>query len=72
MHSAARIYLQRGETDLAVIHFKKALALNPRSPDIWYELGITFREIGNQEQANSAFNEALKLDPNNAQIIKAK
>jgi len=71
MHSSARIYLQRGQTEQAVIHFKKALAISPRSPDIWFELGMTFRKTGNQMLARSAFNEALKLDPNNAQLIKA-
>ena len=61
MHSTARIYRIRGQKDQAIIHYQKALAINPLSPDIWHELGVVFNETGNAVAAHDAFSKAIKL-----------
>ena len=41
--------------------FKKATAIQPRSPDAWYNLGISFSIRGMYEQALSAYSTAVNV-----------
>jgi len=71
MHSAGRIWFHRGELDRATACLQRALSLLPASPDIWYELGIVHREAGRHAAALAAFQEALRLEPDNAEYSQA-
>ena len=70
LHSSARIYRLRNQNDQAIFYYRKALAINPGSPDIWFELGKILYETGNKIQAQDAFNKALELDPKNEILLK--
>ena len=65
MHSAGRIWYRRGDMTKAIACFRRALALNPASPDIWFELGTACRQAGQAEAASSAFQEAVRWEPAN-------
>jgi len=46
----------------AQAHFEQAVALYPQYADAWYELGMTFQEQNNTDQARKAFGKALEAD----------
>lgn len=71
------------QTDIAIEYFKsnnlnhsmvavqQALAKNPNNALAWMMLGMTYQADGNAEnqpKAKSAFERAIKIDPNNPQI----
>jgi tetratricopeptide (TPR) repeat protein len=47
----------------AVRHYRTAVELDKRSPDIWYNLGLALYEAGNYEDAIEALETSLALDP---------
>lgn len=49
---------------LALYYLKSALKMNEKYKEAWYELGVTYQEMGKDslEQAKSAFWEVIKLD----------
>ncbi|MBI3491515.1 MAG: tetratricopeptide repeat protein [Acidobacteria bacterium] len=65
--AVAGLYLDDGQFDLAVTHFRRSLELNPVSPSTHYNLGYALSVRGKQEDAAAEFREALRLDPDYAQ-----
>ena len=47
----------------AIQHFRTALALDPRSADIWYNLGLAYYRMADFEQSVDAFEQARELAP---------
>ena len=58
-----RVQLQSGRPDLAIAEFGRAVALEPRNPRLWSNLGGAFELTGQTEAARRAFQRALSLDP---------
>jgi len=50
----------------AIDAYKKAIRINPKNPDLHYNLGIALAKMQHHEQAIAAFLEAIQLDANNA------
>lgn len=48
---------------------QKAIAGNPRSPEAHNQLGVTYRFMGRNAEAQSEFQKALELDPRFAEAI---
>ncbi|WP_303673736.1 tetratricopeptide repeat protein [Vampirovibrio chlorellavorus] len=48
---------------------QKAVAANPRSPEAHNQLGVTYRFMGRNAEAQSEFQKALELDPRFAEAI---
>ena len=64
----AQIYLSQGQTlfeqgqyDRAKILVDQAIDLNPNSPLAWQLLGNCFKKMGRDQEALSAYNQAIKL-----------
>ncbi len=57
-----------GDPMYAIDKLKRAAELNPKDPDIYTNLGINYLKLGNDKggDAYEAFNNALRIDPNNA------
>ena len=63
----ATIYLAKGETDNAITELKRAISYQLREgtmPPLYNELGNAYLKLERYEPAETAFKEALKIDPN--------
>src|SRR5437870_480055 len=63
-------YLQLGavcrhlcRTQAALEALQCALRLEPRQPDVWREMGLTYRATEMHKDAGECFSQALRLDP---------
>jgi len=63
----ADIYRQRKKWDEAIRHYRAAAELNPSSPAPYLGLATVCWQTGEFEQAETALQKVLKLDPENAQ-----
>jgi tetratricopeptide (TPR) repeat protein len=50
----------------SIEHLEKAIELDPKNDDAWYNKGITFDNLKRYEGALEAFDKAIDLDPQNA------
>jgi tetratricopeptide (TPR) repeat protein len=60
---AAALLHGQGQAEAAVTELREALTLAPADPRIWGELGAALSALGRPSESVSAFEEALKLDP---------
>ena len=66
-HSAlARAYIAKNDFNNAAAEMQRVIALNPRSEDAYYRLGLIYLEQKNLSQAQDTFSQLLKVDPNSA------
>ena len=47
--------LDTGQYDKAVARLEKAVAVEPSATDAWFYLGVSYRELGQREQAITSF-----------------
>ena len=59
---------QRGLWREAIYRWEKAVELDPKYAAAFNDLGIAYEHEGQLEKARKAYEKALALDPNNAQI----
>ena len=52
-----------GQIDEAIVHFEKALALEPENASVYNNLGLLYWAAENPEKAGSKFTRAVDLDP---------
>lgn len=52
-----------GEFQRAVDAYGTALALDDSDPNVWTDMGVMYRKLGNPEKALEAFDEAIKRGP---------
>ena len=63
------LYLDRGETDRAIAHFRRSLKLNPGDADLHNNLGYLLAEKGEAEAAMAHYRRAIAIKP---YLIKAR
>jgi ribosomal protein S12 methylthiotransferase accessory factor len=56
-------YYKKNDYNQAIIHFQRAVELNPASAMDYANLGVNYRKIGKSDEAVHFFNLALALDP---------
>lgn len=56
-------YLEEGRYDEAIEKFKEASKINPRYALAYFQLGIAYSYKGYYNEANTAWDKAIKLDP---------
>jgi tetratricopeptide (TPR) repeat protein len=54
---------ERGELDAALTHLNAALAIYPRNPTAWHNLGTLHLRAGRPAPAAEAYGEAIRLFP---------
>jgi len=59
----ANSYYDLGVLPSAVIHFRKAVELDPTSLKAWVNLGVAQNEMGLSEDALESYDKALAIDP---------
>jgi Flp pilus assembly protein TadD len=52
-----------GRTDEAIVHYRKALGLNPNNADAHNNLGILLAKMGRTDEALAHFRKALEIRP---------
>jgi tetratricopeptide (TPR) repeat protein len=61
-------YYEKGQYDLAIACFRKAIANNNTTPQFYYNLGLAYVKKGEPDLAISNFKEALALSPDDPDI----
>jgi tetratricopeptide (TPR) repeat protein len=61
-------YSQKGDYDLALEEFDKALAIDQRSAEIYNNRGITYSKKGAYDRAMADFKKALEIKPESAEF----
>ncbi|MEO0836083.1 MAG: GNAT family N-acetyltransferase, partial [Cyanobacteria bacterium J06642_3] len=56
-------YLQAGDFKTAMEFYRQAIALNPKLPEAYYGLGLSFFKQGNREKSISCYQQALAIQP---------
>ena len=56
----------------AIAHLEESIALNFKSIDTYYYLGMSFQKAKEYEQAEEVFDQILSLFPDNSIILRAK
>ncbi len=68
------LYRKKGDTEVALSQYKKALKVHPDEPYIYYNIGRLYLDMKDTEQAKKYFATALEKDPKfdeAKQVIKA-
>jgi tetratricopeptide (TPR) repeat protein len=60
-----KFYFLNQKFDEAIAEYKKAIALDSKSIDAYYNLGITLEAISDQDGAREAFAKVIELEPGN-------
>lgn len=69
--------MENMEWEKALKGFQEVLAINPKHPQSYGNIGICFAALGNRQEALAAFDKALELDPKyepallNREIVKS-
>ncbi len=62
------IFFNNKEYKEALADFQEVEKIKPAFPNIWYNSGYAYQQLGNMPKALSDYAEALKKDPNNVDI----
>ncbi len=65
-----RVGLQTGDNALATRAFDRAIALDPKDPDLWVDIARFRASSGDQAGAIAAVDEAVALEPNNIRALQ--
>lgn len=57
------LYLGAGETEKAMANLQQAVKTDPLNPTIHYAVGASYDQMGNKQEAEKAYLEAIKLNP---------
>ena len=66
--SLGKILAWRGETDEAIVHFKKTLEIEPDLAEAHSNLAAALAKIGQIDEAIAHFQKALEIKPDNAEV----
>lgn len=62
-HLGKLLFATPAQQDRAIVAFERALALDPRAPNVHYNLGLIYLERNDLPRAASHFSGALETDP---------
>jgi protein O-GlcNAc transferase len=67
----ARALMKGGQFPLAVAEFGRALSLAPDRDTLWYNLGVTWLDMGDPGKALEAFSQARRRKPRELEYLRA-
>lgn len=62
--TASSVYMASGEYDLLLNKLVERTKTEPRNATNFFNMGVIYKESGEEEKAVSAFNKAVEIDPN--------
>ncbi len=63
LNNLGLVYARKGDLDMAISFFRRALYADPNYPQAWNNLGYAQMQKGLYFEASLAFEEAIKVDP---------
>ncbi len=63
---------REGDVDSALVHFRRAVELDPRSAAAWRNLGVTYALRGDQVRSAEAYRKYLELEQDEDQASKVR
>ena len=63
------LYLNRGDADSALVHYRQATRLDPKSVSAWNYAGITLTRLERFAEATAAYEKAAELDAFNGHTL---
>jgi len=57
-----------GDTARAIAQYRAILRRDSTLADVWFNLGVTYANIGHEEQARNAWSRVVRLQPENQQV----
>lgn len=70
LNTQAIEFASKGEYTEAIACFKRALTMENKNFLLWYNLGITYRDAGNLQEAKNTMLAAYKLEPEDEDVIE--
>jgi tetratricopeptide (TPR) repeat protein len=64
-YNAALKYMSAKNYDTAILEMQKVAKMDERISGPWVNIGVAHKELGDLEKAKTAFEKALKINPNN-------
>lgn len=71
LNNQAIILASDGNYAEAIACFKRAIIIEGNNSLLWYNLGITYRDAGDLENANNSFVKAHNIEPENQDVLEA-
>jgi len=59
-----KFYFVNGKFDKAIEEFNKAVKLNPKDPEIYYNLGLAYESKSELDEARKMYGKAVEINPN--------
>lgn len=67
LYYRAQVYEKLGKLSNALVDYEKSARLSPEA-DVYLNIGLIYRYLGNEQASRAAFTEALSIDPENETI----
>lgn len=71
LNNQAIIFANNGNYNDAISCFKRAIVIDSENSLLWYNLGITYRDMGELFNSRESFRKALRISPENEEILEA-
>jgi len=65
----ARAYWQNGDLEQAINIGRQAVALQPKAPATYLDLGVMYQSLGDVKEAQALYEQARQLAPDDPQIM---
>ena len=69
MGNLASTYYERGQLDLAILHYKQAIACDQRFLEAYNNLENALKDMGRVDEAIQCYSQCLTLQPNHPQAL---
>ena len=70
LNNQAIILASGGNYTEAIACFKRAIIIEKNNYLLWYNLGLTYRDAGEEENARNALIKAWQINPDNDDVIE--
>lgn len=71
LNNQAIVFAKDGNYNDAISCFKRAIIIDSDNSLLWYNLGVTYRDMGELKDSHDAFLKAFKINYENEEIIEA-
>ena len=71
LNNQAILFANNGNYNDAISCFKRAIVIDSTNYLLWYNLGITYRDMGDLSNAHDSFVKAIKINPENEDAIES-